>query len=210
MRARRALLQPPARRRRHGCGTAAAARHACKGAAGARRSGCFICAFPPPFADFSPRASQQAYCHVQCDAVRHSRPPLTAKQVNSDEPWFCCTDCAEARAPSALRCAPFRHSAPRPPLRAPLTARPGAQVAAALADETNAPRRPLDEHPQYTFELVRHDPALPAGRDAGCADYTASVVASALKIFATSFAPLILDDGRDMCVQWLQTPLRRL
>jgi hypothetical protein len=76
---------------------------------------------------------------------------------------------------------------------------PGAQVAAALADETNAPRRPLDEHPQYTFELVRHDPSLPAGRDAGCADYTASVVASAVKIFATSFAPLILDDGRDMC-----------
>ena len=72
-------------------------------------------------------------------------------------------------------------------------------MAAALADETNAPRRPLDEHPQYTFELVRHDPSLPAGRDAGCADYTASVVASAVKIFATSFAPLILDDGRDMC-----------
>jgi len=72
-------------------------------------------------------------------------------------------------------------------------------VAAALADETNAPRRPLDEHPQYTFELVRHDPSLPAGRDAGCADYTAAVVASAVKIFATSFAPLILDDGRDMC-----------
>ena len=136
---------------------------------------------------------------MQCDAVRHSRAPLTAKQVNSDAPWFCCTDCAEARALPALRCASSRHSAPRPPLREALTARPGAQVAAALADETNAPRRPLDEHPQYTFELVRHDPALPAGRDAGCADYTASVVASALKIFAASFAPLILDDGRDMC-----------
>ena len=90
------------------------------------------------------------------------------------------------------------------PLCSALTARPGVQVAAALADETNAPRRPLDDHPQYTFELVRHDPNLPAGRDAGCAEYTASVVASALKIFATSFAPLILDDGRDMCAARLR------
>ena len=78
---------------------------------------------------------------------------------------------------------------------------PAAQVAAAVSDETNAPRRPLEDHPQYTFELVRHDAAaLPPGRDAGCADYTADVVAAALKIFGSSFAPLILDDGRDMCV----------
>lgn len=74
-------------------------------------------------------------------------------------------------------------------------------MAAAQADETNVPRRPLDAHPQYTFEIVRMDPGLPPGRDPGCADYAAGVVAAALKIFGGSFAPLILDDGRDMCVQ---------
>jgi len=118
--------------------------------------------------------------------VRHSRPPLTAKQVNSDTPWFCCADCSEARPPQRAH-----QQAHRADL--------AAQVAAALSDETNSPRRPLEGHPQYTFELVRHEPDLPPGRDPGCSDYAASVVSGALMIFASSFAPLILDDGRDMC-----------
>ena len=76
-----------------------------------------------------------------------------------------------------------------------------AQVAAALEEETNAPRRPLPGAPAYTFELVRHSDALPGGRDPGCAGYTATVVEGALKIFRASFAPLILEDGRDMCAR---------
>ncbi len=83
-------------------------------------------------------------------------------------------------------------------------------MAAALAEETNLPRRPLPGHPNYTFELIRHDAALPAGRDPGCAGYTESVVAGALKIFSASFAPLILEDGRDMCGDAARTHAARV
>jgi hypothetical protein len=87
----------------------------------------------------------------------------------------------------------------------PATKNSPPQVAGLLAEETNAPRRPLPGHPQYTFELVRREApssggcAPPAGgRDPGSAAYTTSVVESARKVFAASFAPLIMEDGRDM------------
>ena len=34
-------------------------------------------------------------CHIACDAVRKSAPPLSKEQV--DQPWFCGSDCETVR-----------------------------------------------------------------------------------------------------------------